>query len=319
MQRYNNMDFYNVITNIPLHEVSSSPFTNDVMQKNNFEYPDDKWNSRTYMNFGSKYSEALEYDNYDDTYGFGFEDTITSTNFFLEESGKSAMSENSWIDMSSYDNENNAMDIDSGVNNGIDDCKFKGSAEPEIAHVVIETNWDISSYLNEQEKVKQSFNDVQKSFEMLNPSYDIENKKGCILTKMTDYAVKKAKIMSKPETSGGGIIQWVYKELCQGSNFLEWLNRPLLIFRIKPETKEQLASAWFDTRKTKEKERDASNNYDYFARLLRFHYGKSKHKELSRPGKKHFVYQLSRCDAVKRFLEQEDLEVPWVPSYSESH
>ena len=65
--------------------------------------------------------------------------------------------------------------------------------------------------------------------------------------------------------SEGGIIQWVYKELCQGSSFLEWENRTLLIFRIKPETKDQLASAWFETRKKKEKERDANNNYDYFA------------------------------------------------------
>ena len=260
------MDFYNVITNIPLHEVSSSPFINDDMQKHSFEYPEDKWNSRRYMDFNSKYSEALEYDISDDTYGFRFEDTITSTNFILEESGESAMSENSWTDMSSNDNENNVMDIDSWDSNGIDGCKLKSSAVPEIAHAAFEANWNISSYLNEQKKVKESSNDVLKSFEMLNPSYNIENEKGCILTKMTDYAVKKAKIMSRPDTSGGGgIIQWVYKELCQGSSFLEWENRTLLIFKIKPETKDQLASAWFETRKKKEKERDANNNYDYFA------------------------------------------------------
>ena len=259
------MDFYSVITNIPLHEVSSSPFTNDVKQKNNFEHPEDKWNSRKYMNFSSKYSEAPEYDIYDDTYGFGFEDTITSNNFFLEECGESAMSQNSLIDMSSNDIENNVMDIDFGDNNGIDGCKFKSDTVPEIARAAFETNWDISSYLNEQEKLRQSFNDVQKSFEMLNPSYNIENEKGCILTKMTDYSVKKAKIMSRNDTSGGGIIQWVYKELCQGSSYLEWVNRALLIIRIKPETKDQLASAWFETRRKKEKERDSNNNYDYFA------------------------------------------------------
>ena len=105
MLRHNNMDFYNVITNIPLHEVSSSPFTNDDMLKVNLEYPDDKLNSRRYINFSSKYSEALEYDIYDDTYGFGFEDTFTSTDFFSEESGESAMSENSWIDMLDFDSE----------------------------------------------------------------------------------------------------------------------------------------------------------------------------------------------------------------------
>ena len=66
---------------------------------------------------------------------------------------------------------------------------------------------------------------------------------------------------------GGKIIRWLYDELCDGNEFLQWIDRPSLTFKIKKETKIQLANSWFmrNKKKTNENNRNVSRDYEDFA------------------------------------------------------
>ena len=238
------MDFYNVITNIPLHEVSSNPFKTEVLLNDNFECPIDEWNSKRFFcdtNFISKNSFAFDNDINNDPYAPNSEDSILSDVFYNPFDSLIA-SDDSEIAMHSNESTNNNTDTCFQNKFGDSNCNPKVSQMPELLNEAMSFGW--VEYLSNslQTNVDASLNFNDSTVNTLNSP-----------ASPTKY------------TSERGIIQWVYKELCRENRFLEWEERTLLIFRIKPETKDQLAAAWFKTRKTKVKERDAKNNYDYFA------------------------------------------------------
>merc|ERR1712126_340276 len=91
------------------------------------------------------------------------------------------------------------------------------------------------------------------------------------------------------------IVSWIYNQLCEENPCVEWVDRLKLRFQINDPNK--LASLW-----GKRKKNDAMD-FDKFSRTLRYHYAKSKNRELV-PNRKKLIYELSP-DAP--FLRKKDI------------
>ena len=273
------MDFDSVITNIPLDEFSTGLLTSDDLFDDCMEYSMDTSNSKIWFPDIKSYPTHLDYSEngiYDDSYAPNIEDTISSMDLYFDQIPLSYTSEDSEMTVSSGESTMNCILNEQGADhrkspsNHKEEYSFNISEEALMFEPIEKRLVSIESNCISQSDLKDT------EYEVVNYKEKTNIKKASSLrnSNANDYTVKdvldnteqkpKNRTSTSKEAVGGGIVQWVYNDLCRGNKFFEWENRTLLIFKIREETKDELASAWFKTRKMRKKERDITKNYDYF-------------------------------------------------------
>ena len=273
------MDFHSVLTNIPLDEFPSGPFASDDLFDDCMEHSMDSSNSKIcFPDIKSfpTHSDYAENGICDDSYVPNIEDTISLKDLYFDQIPLTNTSEDSEMTASSCESTMNCIlneqDADhmKSLSNHEEGYIFNISEEAlmfqriENKFVSIKSNCISQSDLKDTEY--EVVNNKEKTSNRKASSLENSNANDCTGNQVIDNAEQKPKNRTSisKEVKGGGIVQWVYNDLCRGSKFFEWENRTLLIFKIREETKDELASAWFKTRKMRKKERDITNDYDYF-------------------------------------------------------
>ena len=273
------MDFHSVLTNIPLDEFSSGPFASDNLLDDCLEYSMDSSNSKICFPEIKSYPKNLDYSAngiYDDSYEPNIEDTISFEDLYFDQMPLSYISEDSEMTVSSGESTMNCILNEQGV----DHMKSPSNHKEEDIFNILEEALVFDHIESKLDSIKP--NCISRSDLKVTEDDDSNNKVMTIdeissaleNVNAIDYTGKEAinNMERKPVSQTSiskeavrlGIVRWLYNNLCQGSNLLEWENRTLLIFRIREETRNQLASAWFKSRNMRKKERDITKNYDYF-------------------------------------------------------
>ena len=279
------MDFYNVITNVPLNEASSNVFATGTFLDDNIDYSSSsltvKRNHRD-ISFSRNEMDAFD-NNYYDLCGPNIADNCPLMDLSYEQVDTPNALDDSDIAISSGEStpkNTRIMQIESNASN----IHFLETFELHIQNELMMNKWPDNNMQSFEENgttnliefkewedglskvhVKVMNSHSYGSSMAFSPNNEEINSNNGMNAYHNTFGKPIGRSSVSKEKSGGGIIQWLYNNLCQRSSFLEWENRPLLIFRIKHETKNQLAAAWFKTRKGKVKERELSKNYDYFA------------------------------------------------------
>ena len=268
------MEFYNVITDIPWVEVSPM---HDSWSDSNFD---------GYLNSNSKHNIQC-YGNMSNSSGGNF---TTEECFIKNKSNRSVELEKNYSIL--YENDTIYKDDTFGV--VLPSCVEESAGWPDNDYFFIPDS--VLTFVNDRRVPRLSDNIkiptknitnvcMDNGSNLLADSSNISDQmmdvmNGCdgILPEITQINnnCKKDEIMQSQQKTvkcarkrkqGGKIIRWLYDELCNGNQCLKWINRPSLTFRIKKETKNQLANSWFmrDRKEMNENNRDVSRDYEDFA------------------------------------------------------